>query len=99
MSEVICLDGELFCGIMEFVQVWRKQMKAKEKFGIAQALAMISQIGITMVVCIGFGVWFGGWLDGKLGTGPICLIACVIIGILAGFMNVYKLLMKGSKNK
>ena len=74
-------------------------MKSSEKMGIARALAMISQIGITMIVCIGAGVWFGGWLDGKLGTHGICLIVCILIGVAAGFMNVYKMLMKGSKTK
>lgn len=74
-------------------------MKAREKMGIAQALAMITQLGITMVVCIGAGVWFGGWLDGKLGTHGICLIVFILIGVAAGFMNVYKMLMKGSKRR
>lgn len=74
-------------------------MKAKERMGVARALAMISQIGITMIVCIGAGVWFGGWLDGKLGTHGICLIVCILVGVAAGFMNVYKMLMKGSKSK
>ena len=74
-------------------------MKTKEKMGIARALAMVSQIGITMIVCVGAGVWFGNWLDGKIGTHGICLIIFILLGVAAGFMNVYKMLMKGSKTK
>ena len=70
-----------------------------QRMGIAHALAMVSQIGITMIVCVFAGVWAGNWLDQKLGTSGICLIVCILIGILAGFMNVYKLLTKGVKNK
>ena len=72
--------------------------KEGDKFPL-RMLLLISQIGITMIVCIGAGVWFGGWLDGKLGTKGICLIIFILIGVGAGFMNVYKMLMKGSRNR
>jgi len=74
-------------------------MKAKDRMGIARAFAMVSQIGITMIVCVFGGVWIGNWLDEKLGTPGICLIVCIFIGIIGGFMNVYKLLTKGMGNK
>lgn len=74
-------------------------MKAKDRMGIARAFAMVSQIGITMLVCVFGGVWIGNWLDEKLGTPGICLIVCIFVGIIAGFMNVYKLLTKGMGNK
>jgi len=74
-------------------------MNSNNKMGIAKALALVSQIGITMVVCVFAGVWVGNWLDGKLGTHGICMIVCIILCILGGFMNVYKLIMKGSKKR
>lgn len=74
-------------------------MKGNEIFGIAKAITLITQIGITMIVCIFFGVWGGNWLDEKLGTNGICLIVCILISIAGGFVNVYKLLMKGSKKR
>ena len=71
----------------------------KELFGVAKAISMISQIGITMIVCIFVGVWGGNWLDEHLGTHGICLIVCILVSIAAGFVNVYKLLMKGNKKQ
>lgn len=74
-------------------------MKSKDRVGIARALAMVSQIGITMIVCVFVGVWVGGWLDEKAGTTGIFLIICTILGVISGFMNIYKLLTKGVGKK
>jgi ATP synthase protein I len=47
-----------------------------------------------MAVAI-FGCFFlGNWLDSKLGTEPYFTFGLLIIGILAGFRNMY-LLIKG----
>lgn len=74
-------------------------MKSKDRMGIARALAMVSQIGITMIVCVFAGVWIGNWLDDKLGTSGICLIIGIFFGIICGFMNIYKLLTRGMGKK
>lgn len=74
-------------------------MKSKDRVGIARALAMVSQIGITMLVCVFAGVWIGNWLDEKLGTSGIFLIIFIIIGVISGFLNIYKLLTKGAGKK
>lgn len=77
----------------------RSAMKSGNRMGVARALAMISQLGVTIIVCIFAGVWIGNWLDDKLGTSGICLIICIIIGVASGFLNVYKILTKGFRNK
>ena len=74
-------------------------MKSKDRVGIARALAMVSKIGITMLVCVFAGVWIGNWLDEKLGTSGIFLIIFIIIGVISGFLNIYKLLTKGAGKK
>lgn len=74
-------------------------MKSKDRMGIARALAMVSQIGITMLVCVFVGVWVGNWIDQKLNTPGIFLIIFIIIGVVSGFLNIYKLLTKGVGKK
>lgn len=71
----------------------------KNKMGIANAIAMVSQLGINMLVCVFVGVWVGHWIDGKIGTTGIFLIICTLLGVTAGFMSVYKLLTKGLRKK
>lgn len=79
----------------------RSAMKfgGKNKMGIANAIAMVSQLGINMLVCVFVGVWAGNWLDGKLGTHGIFLIICILLGVTAGFMSVYKMVTKGMRKK
>lgn len=62
-----------------------------KKASVFTNLALISQIGISMVVPIGIGLFIGKWLDGKLGTGPIFLFVFIIMGVISAFMNLFKL--------
>ena len=56
--------------------------------GIMQALAFLSQIGITIVVCVAIGIFLGGLLDKWLGTSPWLLIIFILIGIGAAIKSI-----------
>jgi ATP synthase protein I len=61
-------------------------------------MASVSSIGIAMVLAI-FGCFFlGRWLDGKLGTEPYGTLLFLLIGIAAGFRNIYVLIKRYLKN-
>lgn len=61
------------------------------KTSVFENLALISQIGISMIVPIMISLYIGNWLDHKLGTGPIFLFIFIIMGVASAFMSVYKL--------
>jgi ATP synthase protein I len=48
-----------------------------------------SSIGMTLVFCIFIGAFFGYLLDNYFGTGYLFKIIGLIMGIIAGFRNVY----------
>lgn len=54
-----------------------------------QNLAMVSSMGISVVLAIAIGVWFGLMLDRWLGTKPWFFYIFLLIGIAAGFKNIY----------
>lgn len=54
-----------------------------------QSLAMVSSMGISVVLAIGIGVWFGLTLDRWFGTKPWFFYIFLFIGIAAGFKNIY----------
>lgn len=54
-----------------------------------QSLAMVSSMGISVVLAIAIGVWFGLTLDRWFGTKPWFFYIFMFIGIAAGFKNVY----------
>ncbi len=70
-------------------------MKNK-KTGMLVNLALISQVGIMMIVPIFAGVYIGQKLDEKLGTTFLWLI-CLLLGIGAAFRNLFQLASKKAK--
>lgn len=75
---------------------WRAVDKETKKSAIQ--LAYASSIGISMALAI-FGCFFlGTWLDGKLGTQPYFTLLFLLIGIAAGFRNIYVLMKRYFKD-
>ena len=70
----------------------------KETKKSAIQLAYASSIGISMALAI-FGCFFlGTWLDRKLGTEPYLTFLFLLIGIAAGFRNIYVLMKRYFKD-
>ena len=70
----------------------------KETKQIVIQMASVSTIGIAMVLAI-FGCFFlGRWLDRQLGTEPYLTLFFLLIGIAAGFRNIYVLIKRYLKN-
>ena len=61
----------------------------KDKRELFRNLSMVSSMGISVVMAIGIGVWFGLTLDRWLGTRPWFFYIFLLIGIAAGFRNIY----------
>ena len=76
-------------------------MNKKKSTGaqIAQALSLLSQLSIMMLVSI-FGCFFiGKFIDTKLNTRPIFMLIFLISGIGGAFMSVYKTVIGFTKRK
>ncbi len=53
------------------------------------ALALAT-VGIVLVACTGVGAFLGLWLDGEFGTKPWLMVTGIILGTLAGFIEMYR---------
>lgn len=74
-------------------------MKRKKNYkDTLQNLGLISQIGISVITPILLGVFFGQFVDKKLGLNGIFSITFIILGAGAGFLNIFKL-TGGLKNR
>lgn len=65
---------------------------------ILKNFSLLTHIGIMMILPIIVAVYLGNLLDDKLGTGHIFMLLFIIIGVIAGFRNVYKIVMKDISN-
>lgn len=71
----------------------------KETKKSAIQMAYASSIGIAMVLAIFGCLYVGTWLDKKLGTEPYFTLLLLLIGIAAGFRNVYVLIKTHFKDE
>jgi len=57
-------------------------------------LALLSTVGLMFPTSIAVGLFFGYLLDRWLGTGPWLLMLFALLGIAAGFVNLFKVVSK-----
>jgi F0F1-type ATP synthase assembly protein I len=65
-----------------------------ERSGVFGALALVTGLGLTMVVAVGVCGFLGYLADGWLSTSPVLLIAGILMGVVAGAWQAYRLIIK-----
>lgn len=68
----------------------------KYKKSVFKSLALITQLGISMMVPVALCVALGIWIDSKFHT--YWVIPLMVLGMLAGGRNVYRLAIAASKD-
>jgi ATP synthase protein I len=71
----------------------------KETKKSAIQMAYASSIGIAMALAIFGGLFLGIWIDGKLETKPYFTLLLLLIGVAAGFRNLYVLIKSYFKDE
>lgn len=66
----------------------------EDRRAIGKAMSMMTQFGVTGIVCVGGGVLLGHWLDRLLDTTPVFVIIFSIIGIAAAIKTMVDLAKK-----
>jgi ATP synthase protein I len=59
---------------------------------------MVASIGFILVVSTAIGLGVGYWLDSKLGTAPWLMILFTLLGIAAGFVEMFRIVLGLSKD-
>lgn len=66
----------------------------EEDKGFFKRLAIITTMGVSMVVATFIGLYIGIYLDNKFSTTPWLTIIFLIFGIIAGYRNIYILIKR-----
>jgi F0F1-type ATP synthase assembly protein I len=61
--------------------------------GWGGSLALITQLGVTVVVSTLLGLVLGLWVDAHFGTRPWGTLVFSLVGILVGSAGVYRLIV------
>ncbi len=67
----------------------------KDGAKILSNLALITQIGFTIVIILVGCIFLGKYLDQKFGTGVIFLIIFTVLGVLSSFNYIFKIGTQG----
>jgi len=61
-------------------------------------LGLASTMGISMVLALVIGIIIGYYLDKWLKTSPVFFLIFMILGIIAGFRNIYVIMKRAEKD-
>ena len=64
---------------------------------LLRMIGVLSTVGITMVFATMIGLFFGHWLDTKFGTSPWLAALFLLLGIIAGFRNLFTYVKKSQE--
>ena len=65
------------------------KLTKKERKSIYRAFALITYMGVSVVICVGLGIFIGWLLDRLLGTGPWLLLVFTLLGIFAAIKAMH----------
>lgn len=51
-------------------------------------------VGTALVAALVLGYLLGSWIDGKLGSSPWGMLIGVLLGVAAGFVNLWRIVKK-----
>ena len=63
-------------------------MKKNNNIGIAKALSILIQLGLTMFATVIVGMLIGRWSDGRLGLGNKATLLFMFLGLAAAIRNM-----------
>jgi ATP synthase protein I len=61
-------------------------------------LALVSTMGISMVLALVIAIAIGYYLDKWFQTSPLFFLIFMILGIVAGFRNIYIIMKRAEKD-
>lgn len=79
------------------------KMNSKKFLGIGKNLALVTQLGVTILAPIGVCMFAANFLINKFNLSDGVMIVAILIGVAAGFLNIYKIVqgyfVKDTKTK
>ena len=65
----------------------------------ARGWGLGSIVGLVLVISTAIGYLFGSWLDRKFGTEPWLMLLFTLMGIAAGFIEMFRIVLQISKEE
>ena len=60
----------------------------EDRKNLARGMSLLTQMGLTALVCVALGVFIGYWLDRLFSTAPVFIIIFSILGIVSAIKTM-----------
>lgn len=57
-----------------------------------------SSVGLELAVSVLIGLFFGRWLDGRIGTAPWMMVLFLCLGFAAGLRSIYRFVLQADRD-
>lgn len=74
-------------------------MRDKPRGADFRRLAELSSTALVLPSSIAIGLFFGYWLDKRLGTEPWLLLVFTVLGIVSGLLSLFRIIRKQLKDE
>ncbi|MDH5477355.1 MAG: AtpZ/AtpI family protein [Nitrospinota bacterium] len=71
-----------------------EEKKPEDVVGAAKGVYILTTAGVQIAVSVIIGFGMGLWIDRWLGTRPWFMLLFILLGVVAGFLNVYRIVQK-----
>mgnify|MGYP000020606293 CR=1 FL=1 len=69
-------------------------MPSRGRLQFVRYLALLTELGLSVVVPTLLGALAGRWLDDRLGSAPLLLVLGLLLGLAGGARNAYGLVKR-----
>jgi ATP synthase protein I len=74
-------------------------MSEKRRLTDFRRLAELSSTALVLPSSIAIGLFFGYWLDKRLGTAPWLLLVFTLLGVVSGLLSLFRIIRKQLKDE
>lgn len=74
-------------------------MRFKPRGTDFRRLAELSSTALVLPSSIAIGLFFGYWLDKRLGTEPWLLLIFMVLGVVSGLLSLFRIIRKQLKDE
>jgi ATP synthase protein I len=74
-------------------------MSEKRRLTDFRRLAELSSTALVLPSSIAIGLFFGYWLDKRLGTEPWLLLVFTVLGVASGLLSLFRIIRKQLKDE
>jgi F0F1-type ATP synthase assembly protein I len=73
--------------------------REEDRASILRKAGPLMNLGLTFALGIALLAWVGNWADGKWGTEPWLTLTGAVLGVVVGFVNLFRVALPPKEDR